>query len=321
MAVYTAVDDDDMRALLSGYDIGPFERLQGIQQGVENSNWFLDAGGRRYVLTVYEKRVDPADLPYFLNLMEHLTRRGIRCPEPVHDRSGRALVELAGKPAAIFTFLPGRGPGRILPAHCRALGTALAELHLATADFTGRRPNALALPGWQGLAARIGGRADEIVPGLAAEIADTLDRLAMAWPTDLPAGTIHADLFPDNVFYERPDRVSGLIDFYFACSDAFAYEIAICINAWCFEPDGQFNVTKARLMLGAYRKVRPFSEAELAALPLLCEGAALRFLLTRAYDWLNRVEGALVKPKDPLEYLHRLRFHRSVTGPGAYGLD
>ena len=153
-------------------------------------------------------------------------------------------------------------------------------------------------------AGHVCGRADEIVPGLAAEIADTLDRLATAWPADLPAGTIHADLFPDNVFYERPDRVSGLIDFYFACSDAFAYEIAICINAWCFEPDGQFNVTKARLMLGAYRKVRPFSDAELAALPLLCEGAALRFLLTRAYDWLNRVEGALVKPKDPLEYLH-----------------
>lgn len=321
MAVYTAVADDEMRALLAGYDIGPFQGLAGIQQGVENSNWILAAGGRRYILTVYEKRVDPADLPYFLGLMDHLTHRGIRCPQPVQDRQGRALAELAGKPAAIFTFLPGRGPTRIVPAHCRALGTALAELHLATADFPMHRPNTLALAGWQSLAGGIGARADEIAPGLSREIAASMATLAADWPHDLPSGTIHADLFPDNVFYERADRVSGIIDFYFACSDAFAYEIAICINAWCFEPDGQFNITKARLMLGAYRAVRPFSDAELASLPLLAEGAAMRFLLTRAHDWLNRVEGALVKPKDPLEYLHKLRFHRSVTGPGAYGLD
>ena len=182
------------------------------------------------------------------------------------------------------------------------------------------RPNSLSIAGWHGLYVACGARADELQAGLSAEIADELDRLEAAWPRGLPSGVIHADLFPDNVFFHDRE-LSGLIDFYFACTDAFAYDLAVCINAWCFEPDGDFNVTKARLLVGHYRDERGLAPEELAALPLLARGSALRFLLTRLYDWLNQPEGALVRPKDPLEYLRRLRFHRGIVDSSAYGID
>ncbi|HJM49842.1 MAG TPA: homoserine kinase [Alphaproteobacteria bacterium] len=320
MAVYTEVSDEELEAFVAQYDIARVVSCKGIAEGIENSNYLLQTETGNYILTLYEKRVEPADLPFFLGLMEHLAGRGVPCPTPLVGRDGEALRELAGRPAAIVSFLNGVWPRRPRPDQCGQLGDAVARLHIAGSDFALSRPNALSVAAWRPLFESCAGRADEVAPGLAEEIAAELEVLERDWPRDLPAGVIHADLFPDNVFF-LTNQLSGLIDFYFACNDSFAYELAILLNAWCFEPDRQFNVTKARLMLAAYRRRRPFSEAELEALPLLTRGAALRFLLTRLYDWLNHVEGALVKPKDPLEYLQKLRFHQSVRGPAAYGLE
>ncbi|WP_207478004.1 homoserine kinase [Arenibaculum pallidiluteum] len=320
MAVYTDVTDEDLEAFVAQYDLGAVLSLKGIAEGVENSNFLLVTEAGSHILTLYEKRVRPDDLPFFLGLMEHLAAKGIECPLPVKARDGAALRTLCGRPAAIVSFLSGMWPRRILPWHCSALGGALASMHLAGADFALARENNLSVSGWRTLVEACAPRADEVKPGLAAAITSELAALEAQWPTSLPRGVIHADLFPDNVFF-RGDRLSGLIDFYFACTDAFAYDVAICLNAWCFESDGQFNATKARLMLASYRRVRPFEPAEMDALPLLARGSALRFLLTRLYDWLNHPPGAFVKPKDPLEYLHKLRFHQRVRGPGDYGLD
>jgi homoserine kinase type II len=319
MAVYTDVGDDELATFLSEYDVGAAVACKGIAEGVENSNFLVETEHGLYILTLYEKRVKEGDLPFFLGLMDHLAAKGIRCPVPVKARDGKALRTLAGRPAALVTFLKGVWPRRIAPLHCQLLGGAMAAFHLAGRDYTLKRVNALAIEGWKGLFAAVEARADSIVPGIASEIEDELRDIARAWPKDLPAGIIHADLFPDNVFFLN-DQLSGIIDFYFACEDFLAYDVAIALNAWCFEPDSSFNVTKARGLLNAYGKVRPLADAELAALPLLARGAALRFLLTRLYDWLNRPEGALVKPKDPREYLKKLRFHRQVKGPEAYGL-
>jgi homoserine kinase type II len=320
MAVYTDVSDDDLRAFAALYDIGEVLSCKGIAEGVENSNFLVTTEHGNFILTLYEKRVAPRDLPFFIALMEHLARHGVACPTPVPGRDGIALRELCGRPAAIVTFLAGMWPRRILPFHCAALGRALAELHRAGASFPMTRANDLSVDGWRRLFESSQTRAAEVQSGLAEELAEELVLLETAWPRDLPIGVIHADLFPDNVFF-RDHELSGLIDFYFACTDFLAYDLAICLNAWCFEADGSFNVTKARLLLGGYRRGRPLSPAELAALPVLARGSALRFLLTRLFDWLNQPAGALVRPKDPLEYLRKLRFHRSISDPRGYGLD
>lgn len=319
MAVYTEVPDRDIIAFLEQYDIGKVLSFKGIAEGVENSNYFLLTDRSPYIVTLYEKRVSLDDLPFFLGLMDHLAGRGVSCPTPIHGRDGAALRELCGRPAAIIGFLNGIWPRLARNEHCAGLGAAMAEMHLAGEGFALTRPNALSTAGWRPLFETCRSQADEVFGGLEAIIEDELGHLEAHWPNDLPAGVIHADLFPDNVFFEG-DRLSGIIDFYFACNDLFAYDVAICLNAWCFERDGSFNVTKARHLLVSYGRVRPFSEAETAALPLLARGSALRFLLTRLYDWVNRVEGALVKPKDPLEYLKKLRFHQGVSSPAGYGL-
>jgi homoserine kinase type II len=320
MAVYTAIDDASLEAFLAAYDIGRAVSLQGITEGVENSNFLLITEQGRFILTLYERRVDPADLPFFLGLMDHLAGKGVPCPTPVHGRDGEVLRRLCGRPVAIVSFLEGISPRRVQPAHCAALGKALARLHLAGASFGTARPNSLSVQGWRSLFEGCRAAADGVPDGLEAEIDRELAELERAWPLDLPRGIIHADLFPDNAFFQG-DRLTGIIDFYFACVDLIAYDLAVCLNAWCFEHDGAFNITKARQLLAAYRAEREFTPSELEALPLLARGAALRFLLTRLFDWQNRVEGALVRPKDPLEYLEKLRFHRGVSGPGAYGLD
>jgi homoserine kinase type II len=319
MAVYTDVSDEELEDFIASYAIGALTSFKGIAEGVENSNYLVHTESGRYILTLYEKRVRREDLPYFLGLMQHLVARGISSPLPVKDRDGRTLRELAGRPAALITFLEGLWVRRPNIEHCHALGDALAHFHLAGADFPMFRANDLSLPGWRPLVQSIGAGADEVVPGLAAELEKELSYLEQRWPKDLPEGVIHADLFPDNVFF-LGDKISGLIDFYFACNDTLAYDVAVCLNAWCFEPDGSFNVTKARAMLQAYEGVRPLSEAELKWLPTLARGAALRFLLTRTYDWLNTDENALVRTKDPSEYLRKLRFHQRVKSYRDYGL-
>ena len=320
MAVYTDVADDELRAFIALYDLGEVLSCKGIAEGVENSNFLVTTERGNFILTLYEKRVAPQDLPFFIALMEHLAGQGVACPTPIKGRDGIALRELCGRPAAVVTFLAGMWPRRIQPFHCAALGSALAALHRAGVSFGMARANDLAVAGWRRLYQACRARASEVQPGLAEELGAELALLEEEWPRDLPIGVIHADLFPDNVFF-RERQVSGLIDFYFACTDFFAYDLAICLNAWCFEADGSFNVTKARLLLDGYRRGRPLAAAELAALPLLARGSALRFLLTRLFDWLNQPAGALVKPKDPIEYLRKLRFHRGLADIGGYGLD
>jgi homoserine kinase type II len=324
MAVYTEVTDDEVSAFIAEYDIGDVLACKGIAEGVENTNYLLTTEQGPYILTLYEKRVKQEDLPFFLNLMEHLAARGVPCPLPVRGRDGNALRQLAGRPAAVVTFLAGMWPRRPDLLHCSELGTMLASMHVAGADFPMTRPNALSVDAWRPLLDRAVGAdgtdADQIRPGLGAELAAELDHLEANWPARLPVGVIHADLFPDNVFF-RSGRVSGVIDFYFACTDAYAYDIAVCLNAWCFEADMSFNLTKARRLLNGYRKVRALEPRELEFLPLLARGAAIRFLLTRLYDWLHTPADALVTRKDPLEYLAKLRFHAGIDDVGAYGLD
>jgi len=320
MAVYTDVAAEEVAAFLSAYDLGDLLAYKGIAEGVENSNFLLHTSRGYFILTLYEKRVAANDLPFFLGLMEHLAARALTCPQPVKNRKGETLGRLAGRPAAIVTFLDGMWIRRPTATHCAGLGHALAELHLAGADFGMKRANALSVQGWRALYETAKTRADGVQAGLHAAIAAELDVLEKSWPRDLPQGVIHADLFPDNVFF-LGDQLSGLIDFYFACTDTLAYDVAICLNAWCFELDHSYNVTKGRALLQAYASKRKLSAAERAALPLLARGAATRFLLTRLVDWLEVPAGALVRPKDPLEYHRKLRFHQAVTSVRDYGID
>jgi homoserine kinase type II len=320
MAVYTDVTADDLSEFLGRYDIGALLAYKGIAEGVENSNFLLHTSAGNFILTLYEKRVAASDLPFFLALMEHLASRGITCPQPVKNRQGGMLGRLAGRPAAIVTFLDGLWIRRPTPGHCAALGEALARLHLAGADFPKTRANALGMASWRSLHEHAKDRGDSVREGLCAEIAKELDALEKTWPRDLPQGVIHADLFPDNVFF-LGEKLSGLIDFYFACTDTLAFDVAICLNAWCFEVDHSYNVTKGRALLNAYGKARALSPQERAALPVLARGAAMRFLLTRLVDWLAVPDGVLVKPKDPLEYYRKLRFHQSVKSVSDYGIQ
>ncbi|MDB5377750.1 MAG: putative homoserine kinase [Rubritepida sp.] len=324
MAVYTEVTDEALRAFLADYSIGELLAFRGIAEGVENSNYALKTREGDYILTLYEKRVDPRQLPWFLNLMRHLVERGLSAPMPVPGRDGAALRALAGRPAAICTFLAGVWPRRVRAAHCGPLGAALAELHLAGADYTAVRPNGLGVAAWAPLLEACRADGEGVQPGLIAELDGLLSDILAEWPAQdaLPVGQIHADLFPDNVFFLEEDGrpyVSGLIDFYFACTELLAYDVAVCLNAWCFEADRSFNVTKARALLREYSARRPLSDAERAALPVLCRGAAIRFLLTRLYDWVNTPKGAMVTRKDPLEYLYKLRFFALANSPEAIG--
>ncbi|MGO9132831.1 MAG: homoserine kinase, partial [Methylovirgula sp.] len=273
-----------------------------------------------FILTLYEKRVEANELPYFLGLMEHLAKHGLNCPQPVKTKAGALLGKLAGRPAAIVTFLEGVWSRRPTQAQCAALGEALGKLHEAGKDFPSVRPNALSVDAWPKLFEQGRRGSDSVQEGLAQFLEEELGFLKAHWPRDLPHGVIHADLFPDNVLF-LGNRVSGLIDFYFACNDFYAYDLAVCLNAWCFEPDmTSFNITKGMAMIDAYEKVRGLTPDESAALPVLARGAAMRFALTRLVDWLNVPPGALVRPKDPLDYVKRLRFHQKVTSARDYGL-
>jgi homoserine kinase type II len=319
MAVYTDVSESELSAFLTDYAVGDLLSYKGIAEGSENSNFLLHTTQGAFILTLYEKRVEEADLPFFLGLMEHLARKGISCPLPVNRSDGGVIGTLAGRKAALITFLEGMWLRRPGVEHCREVGKALAGLHLAGADFPLTRRNALQIDGWKKLWDGSRDRAEEVEPGLVAEVDADFRDLERAWPKNLPAGVIHADLFPDNVFF-LGNRLSGLIDFYFACNDFYAYDVATCLNAWCFEKDREFNATKGAALLAGYKSVRPLRADEIAALPVLARGSALRFMLTRLYDWLTIPDGALVQKRDPLEYVRRLRFHRQVRSATEYGL-
>ena len=318
MAVYTEVSFEDLERLLAQYDIGEPLSFKGIAEGIENSNFYLQTDRGAFILTLYEKRVAAQDLPFFVGLMEHLAERGVHCPLPVKTRDGHSLVTLNRRNAAIVTFLTGIALRRPDAAHCAAAASVMARLHKCGEGFAMSRVNALGPKGWRPLAESIHG-ADTIEDGLTALINTSLEVLVSGWPSGLPGGVIHADFFPDNVLFVG-NEVGGVIDFYFACNDFYVYDLAIMLNSWCFELDGSYNITKGQSVINAYRAARALSEAEIAALPVLMRGAALRFLLTRSYDWLNRDANALVRPKDPREYSKKLRFHNKVKHAREYGL-
>ena len=310
MAVYTDISDEELAQLLARYDLGEAQTFKGIAEGVENSNFLLETDRGRFILTIYERRVDPEDLPFFLGLMRWLAEHGYPSAAPIRDRAGEMLKTLRGKPAVIVAFLPGLSARRPTVAHCREAGRGLAWLHQASEGFPGQRVNDLGQDAWGPLFERLKPDAEALKPGLAAVIAADVDMLSRNWPSDLPSGVIHADYFPDNVFFHGQE-FAGTIDFYFACNDAYAYDIAVALNAWCFEADGSFNITSARALLSGYESRRPLSAAERAALPVLAHGAAMRFFLTRLADWGATPAGALVRPKDPLEYERKLAVHRA----------
>ncbi len=320
MAVYTEVSDEELTTFIESYDLGQLLSFKGIAEGVENTNYFIHTDIGTYILTLYEKRVNEEDLPFFLDLMTFMAENGINCPLPVEDKKGKALRTLSGRPAALITFLEGIWIRRPKTEHCEALGEVLAKFHIAGQKFQGRLTNSLTLQDWRPLYEKFEHQADDVKHGLQKLISNELDFLEKNWPQDLPKGIIHGDLFPDNVFFIGKE-VSGLIDFYFSCHDILCYDLAICLNAWCFEQDISFNITKARALLKSYNKIRTIEEHELKALPIIARGASLRFLLTRVYDWLNTCENALVSRKDPEEYIRKLRFHQSVTNIQDYGFD
>ena len=310
MAVYTDITDEELAELLADFDLGAALSLKGVAEGVENSNFLLETEAGRYFLTVYERRVKAADLPFFLELMAWLAGHGFPSATPIADREGRLLKEVRGKPCAIVSFLSGLSVRRPTAAHCREAGEGLAQLHLAARGFGGSRSNDLGQESWSPMFAGLHGAAEGLKPGLAKTISFDLEQLSARWPANLPRGVIHADYFPDNVFF-KAGKFAGAIDFYFACVDALAYDVAIALNAWCFEPDGSFNITSARQLVAGYETLRPLSAAERAALPVLAHGAAMRFFLTRLHDWGATPAGALVRPKDPLEYERKLAVHRA----------
>ncbi len=320
MAVYTDVDDTELKAFIANYGLGELVSFKGIAEGVENTNYFVVTSTGRYILTLYEQRVKRDDLPFFLGLLDHLAGKGMACPTPIKTANGDQVTELSGKAAAIVTFLEGFCMKTPEARHCRDVGQTLARLHIAGKSYTQQRQNALGLTDWQPLFQKFAIEADTIVPGLSKLISDELDWLSKNWPEDLETGIIHADLFPDNVFF-LGDKLSGLIDFYFACNDLFALDLAICINAWCFDRAHHFRQSHANALLEGYQSKRVLSQSECAALPTLCRGAAMRFLLTRSYDWLNTKQDALVRPHNPRDYLKRLSFHQQVTTPATYGLN
>lgn len=320
MAVYTEVSDGELAAFLAEYDAGELRAKTPIIEGVENSNYRVDTTGGRYVLTLFERRVQAEDLPFFMALMTYLEQKGLPAAAPVRDKSGATVKTLAGRPAALIRFMPGAPETAPAEDHCAALGDMLARWHVAIGKFPRSRPNPLSLGGWRDLADACRERADECAPGLAAFIDEELAFLSVHWPKALPAGVVHADLFPDNVLFEG-ERISGLIDFYFSATDFFAYDLAVCVNSWCFDAERNFIDANAAAMIAAYRELRPVASAEAAAFPALLRGAALRFLLTRLYDWLNQVEGAIVSVKDPLEYRDIGEFHRAHAAPAADGFS
>jgi homoserine kinase type II len=318
MAVYTDITDEELATLLADFDLGAPLSLKGVAEGVENSNFLLETEAGRYFLTVYERRVRAQDLPFFLELLRWIAQHGFPSATPIPDREGELLKTVRGKPCAIVSFLSGLAVRRPTAAHCREAGAGLAQLHLAARGFPLARVNDLGQAAWAPMFSALAAAADGLKPGLARTISSDLELLAARWPKGLPDGVIHADFFPDNVFF-KAGKFAGAIDFYFACVDAFAYDIAIALNAWCFEPDGSFNVTSARQLVAGYETLRPLSDLERSALPVLAHGAAMRFFLTRLHDWGATPEGALVRPKDPLEYERKLAVHRAAPDLVLFG--
>ncbi len=302
MAVYTKLNRKDVEEFVARYDIGDLKNFSGIEEGIQNTNYLIEASKGKFIQTIYETYVDTKDLPFFIALTDHLRNKGINCPVTLKDKSGVQIQNLNGKKACLISFLNGKGVTKIEDYHLSELGSQVARMHLAVGDLHLSRKNDFGLSKWTKLLEQIGPCADEISPGLTQTIADEIYFLAANWPFGLPGGIVHTDIFPDNVFFEG-EKITGIIDFYFACTDYFAYDIAIVFNAWNIHN----NPAQQNIFLNSYEAIRPLEPEEKSALPILLRGAALRFLLTRTYDWFNTPAGAQVKRKNPMEYVEKLK--------------
>jgi len=314
MAVYTKLSENELKEFFSKYNLGKFLDYKEIKEGIENTNYFIKTEKNKFILTLYEKRVETKDLPFFISLMKNLFDKKFPSPEPMINKNGNYISEIAGKKAAVVSFLEGRAKNILNPDDCYEVGIHSAELHLITKNLTGKRENKLSINSWRQIYNKVKKDCSKIHPDLPKIIEKNLDEIEKNWPTNIPSGIIHADLFPDNIFFKN-NKLSGIIDYYFSCYDFYAFEIAICLNALCFEGKNEnlsFNVTKAKKFIDGYSSIRKLTEEEKQSLKVLCQGAAIRFLLTRVFDYLNLIEGAIVKIKDPIEYLKRLEFHDNV---------
>tara|TARA_B100000029_G_scaffold505796_1_gene587187 strand:- start:1001 stop:1969 length:969 start_codon:yes stop_codon:yes gene_type:complete len=314
MAVYTKLTENNLKDFFIKYDLGKVLNYKGIKEGIENTNYFIKTEKGKFILTLYEKRVDEKDLPFFIGLMRNLYDKNFPSPEPIINKNGNYISEISGKKAAIVSFLDGNAKGNLSPNNCHEIGIITAKLHLITKNLSGKRENKLSINSWRKIYNKVKNDCSKIHQNLPKIIEKNLDEIENNWPKNIPSGIIHADLFPDNIFFKK-NKVSGIIDFYFSCNDYYAFEIAICLNALCFEGQKEnlsFNVTKAKKFIDGYSSIRKLTEEEKKSLKILCQGAAIRFLLTRVFDYLNLTKGAIVKIKDPVEYLKRLEFHNSV---------
>ena len=314
MAVYTKLSENNLKDLFSKYNLGKLLKFQGIQEGIENSNYFVKTDSGKFILTVYEKRVEEKDLPFFMGLMKNIFNENFPSPEPIINKNGNYITEIFGKKAAVVSFLEGASKKNLTPGNCHEVGIYTAKLHMITKNLNIKRTNRLSVNSWRLIYRKIQRDCSKIYPDLTKIIERNLEVIEDKWPKNIPRGIIHADLFPDNIFF-KGSKLTGIIDFYFSCYDFYALEIAICLNALCFEGKNEnlsFNVTKAKKFIDGYSSIRKLTEEEKESLKILCHGAAMRFLLTRVFDYLNLTEDALVKIKDPVEYLKRLEFHNSV---------
>ena len=315
MAVYTKLSENELEVFFSKYNLGKLLNYKGIKEGIENTNYFIQTEKGKFILTLYEKRVEEKDLPFFINLMRNLFDKNFPSPKPIINNNGNYISEILEKKAAVVSFLEGYAKKVLNPNDCREVGINAAKLHLITKDLTGKRENKLSINSWRKIYIKVKKNCSKIHPNLPEIIEKNLDEIEKNWPKNIPSGIIHADLFADNIFFKN-NKLSGIIDYYFSCYDYYAFEIAICLNALCFEGKNEnlsFNVTKAKKFIDGYSNIRKLTEEEKKSLKVLCQGAAIRFLLTRVFDYLNLTEGAIVKIKDPVEYLKRLEFHDSVT--------
>ena len=314
MAIYTKLSENILKEFFLKYNLGKLLSYKGIQEGIENTNYFIQTDKGKFILTVYEKRVDEKDLPFFMGLMRNLFDANFPSPEPMINKNGNYITKILGKNAAVISFLNGSAKKKLSPDNCYEVGIQTAKLHLITNNLTGKRENKLSINSWRRIYKNVEKDCFKIHPNLTRIIEKNLDEIENNWPKNIPSGIIHADLFPDNIFFKN-NKLTGIIDFYFSCYDYYAFEIAVCLNALCFEGQKEnlsFNVTKAKKLVSGYSSIKKLAEDEKKSLKILCQGAAIRFLLTRVFDYLNLTEGAIVKIKDPIEYLKRLEFHNNV---------
>ena len=320
MAIYTKLDQEKINIILSNYKLGALKKFVGIKEGIENTNYFIETEKGKFILTIYEKRVKETDLPFFTNLMFELSKNGFMCPKPITNKHNDYISDINNKKFMIVSFLDGKSKSNLSPSECKIVGSQIAKLHKITKNFKFERKNDLSIRSWRSIFSQVKDKCNKIHADFPKLIEANLVSIEKEWPKNLPAGIIHADLFHDNIFFIQ-DEFSGLIDFYFSCEDYFAFEIAICFNALCFDgvkENLSFNVTKAKKFIDGYSSIRNLSNAERDSMKVLSQGASLRFLLTRVFDALNTVQGAMVKVKDPIEYLKRLEFHKNSKGSEDY---